>query len=326
MTAPGSALTFTSVRVERGGRRLVDDVSFSVREQTVHALLGHNGAGKTTLMRAVAGLVPTRSGTITSTSPPSVLFVGGRYPSDLTVEQVVEHRSRLLGGADVRSAIAWTGVDEFLTTRGGALSTGMSQRLSIALALLAGAQILVLDEPTSGLDPQGVERLRGIVLGLRDAGCTVLVCSHDLAELELVCDDVTCLRRGRLTSTGPVAEVAEGLPKAQHVVRTADDALAAEILRECGFRAHRTARGLRLDVGTDLRQALGALAEPRGDGVGSTRDRTLTAPGTAPVPGARRLPTVETLEVTVDRGLFTRIYERDASEPSRPSRRLRRGR
>lgn len=273
MTTPGSALTFDSVRVERGGRRLVDDVSFSVREETVHALLGHNGAGKTTLLRAVAGLVPTRSGTITSTSPASVLFVGGRYPSDLTVEQIVEHRSRLLGGVETKTTLSSTGVDDFLTTRGSALSTGMSQRLSIALALLAGAQILVLDEPTSGLDPQGVEQLRSIVLRLRSAGCTILVCSHDLAELELVCDDVTCLRQGRLTSTGSVAEVARDLPSAQQIIRTTDDGLAAETLAEHDIAVDRTARGLRLDSGTSLKEVLDALS-PRPDGHAPARSQS----------------------------------------------------
>lgn len=287
MTLAGSALAVESVSVERRGRRLLDDVSFSVRHQTVHALLGHNGAGKTTLLRAVAGLVPSTSGTIRVSGVPSVLFVGGRYPSDLTVAEIVRHRSLVLGGADPAAAISATGVDEFLGARGAALSTGMVQRLSLALALLAGAEVLVLDEPTSGLDPQGVERLRGIVLELRAAGCTVLVCSHDLAELELVCDDVTCLRQGRVTASGDVMSVASGLPRARQVVRTSDDRLAAAVLSHRGARAILTARGLSVDRDESLGAVLSLLAAH-----------------------------VDVIEVTVDRGLFARVYDRYAAEPA----------
>lgn len=286
MTHPGSALTFESVSVERGGRRLVADVSFDVRRQTVHALLGHNGAGKTTLLRAVAGLVPTTSGRVRTSGTPSVLFVGGRYPADLTVAQIVQHRSLLLASPDPAPVLSVTGVDEFLTARGSALSTGMAQRLSLALAMLTGAEVLVLDEPTSGLDPQGVERLRGIVLELRAAGCTVLVCSHDLAELELVCDYVTCLRQGRVTASGDVASVAAGLPRARQVLRTSDDTLAAQTLARHGVQVDRTARGLLVGTDADLGSALSALAAH-----------------------------VKVIEVTVDRSLFARVYDRHAAEP-----------
>ncbi|WP_245534666.1 ATP-binding cassette domain-containing protein [Sanguibacter keddieii] len=294
---PGSALTFESVRVERGGRRLVDDVTFDVRERTVHALLGHNGAGKTSLLRAVAGLVPTRGGTIRAASTPAVLFVGDRYPPDLTAAQVIDHRSRLVGATETAEVVRSTGVDEFLTTRGAALSTGMAQRLSIATALLSGARVLVLDEPTSGLDPQGVEHLRATLLAIRDRGRTVLVCSHDLAQLELVCDDVTCLRQGRVTSTGPVAEAASGLPSPRQILRTSDDARAAEILDQHAVPTSRSARGVCLPAGASLPAALAALTGQ-----------------------------VEVLEATVDRGLFVRLYDRDASAPPRRTTRARRRR
>lgn len=298
MTSRDSALVVDSVTVTRRRRVLVDRASFQVQAGSVHALLGHNGAGKTTLLRALAGQVPLASGAIRVDRRPSVLFVGGRYPSDLRVAQIVEHRRRLLGidvGA-TRAVLDAVGVHEFTDRSGGVLSTGMAQRLSIALALLTGPRLLVLDEPTTGLDPQGVAQLRDVIGRLRRDGTAVLVCSHDLAELELVCDDVTCLRAGRVTASGSVAEVTRGLPGTGHVLRTDDDARAVDLLTRHRVPATRAARGVRVPVEVDIAAAVHALA------------------------GAVTLH-----EVTVDHRLFARLYDAHGSAP-RPTRTRRGGR
>ncbi|WP_431838265.1 ABC transporter ATP-binding protein [Cellulomonas sp. Y8] len=289
MSAPGDALVVDSVTIARRRRVLVDGASFRVRSGTVHALLGHNGAGKTTLLRALAGQVPLTSGTIRVDVRPSVLFVGSRYPSDLTVGQIVEHHRRRLGRSDpaaVAAVLETLGVREFAERSGGALSTGMAQRVSIALALLAGPRLLVLDEPTTGLDPQGVAGLRDVIGRLRREGTAVLVCSHDLAELELVCDDVTCLRGGRVTASGSVPEVTRGLPAAGHLLRTADDGRTAEILAARGAQVAVTARGVHLPAGADLSTAVQAVAGE-----------------------------VTVHEATVDHGLFARLYDAFGSAP-----------
>ena len=281
-----TALRFDGVSVVKGRRRLVSDVSFDVRAGAVHALLGHNGAGKTTLMRAVAGQVPVRRGRVEGADGAAVLFVGARFPRDLTVSRIVEHRVRLLGGRVDRWALEALGVGAFGGHRAGTLSTGMAQRLAIGLAMLSGASVLVLDEPTTGLDPQGVEGLRDVVLRLRDRGTTVVLCSHDLAELELVCDEVTCLRRGRLSVSGTVDEVCAGVPRTGHVLRTEDDARAVAHLDAHGVRCERTARGVRTPADVPVTRVLEVLA------------------GAVPV-----------REVGVDRALFTRVYDRYASAP-----------
>lgn len=291
-TAPvtgDDAVRFRHVTVRRLRRTIVDDVCFRVRRGVIHGLLGHNGAGKTTLMRVLAGLVPATSGSVRVARRPEVLLVGSRFPGDLTVRQVVEHRARLVGAADVPAVLRRVGVDEFLTTRGTALSTGMAQRLGLALALLADAPVLVLDEPTTGLDPQGVEQLRTILTDLRGEGRTVLVCSHDLTELELVCDSVTCLSRGLVTVHGAVRDVARGLPPAGHVLRTSDDRHAHRVLTARGVPSSLLPRGLHVPPGVTLGAASALLS-------GS----------------------VVVEEATVDRSLFARIY--DAYGASRPSR------
>ncbi|MFI2752584.1 ABC transporter ATP-binding protein [Cellulomonas sp. P22] len=293
-----AAVEFSAVSVDRRGRRLVDSVTFAVPAGTVHALLGHNGAGKTTLMRALSGLVPVASGSIRTSSEPSVLFVGTRLPGDLAVAQILEHRRRLLGSAPsaVATAVEHTGIAPFIDRRAGALSTGMIQRVAIATALMADAQTIVLDEPTTGLDPQGVDALLTLIHGLRDEGRTVIICSHDLAQLELVCDGVTCLRDGQLTAHGTVRDVADDLPAPGHVLRTSDDAQATKMLLAAGIDSTATARGIQVGPTATLSTVLSILVDQ-----------------------------VEVTEATVDHGLFARIYAKFASAPER-GRPRRRGR
>lgn len=270
------------------GRELTRDVSFAVPTGSVHAVLGHNGAGKTTLMRALAGLIPVHRGRIRSAGTPTVLFVASAAPAELRVSQVLEHRRRHERASTrmVRAAVSRCGVGPFLERRFGQLSTGMAQRVAIAAALIADAPIIVLDEPTSGLDPQGVEVLMRLLAELRDDGRTVIICSHDLARLELVCDGVTCLRAGRVTADGPVQQVAAGLDVPGHVLRTSDDVLADQVLARSGRRTASTARGLHVAAGDPLSSIVEVLHGH-----------------------------VQVLESTVDASLFERIYQRYATAP-----------
>jgi ABC-type multidrug transport system ATPase subunit len=284
------------VTVELGRTPVLCDVSVTVRAGSVHALLGHNGAGKTTLVRAIAGLVPRRSGTVTGATDLGVVLAGARFPRDLTVRQIQEYQRRLTPPAPGTDPVAQLGVDEFLERRGGQLSTGMAQRLELARVLLAGARNVILDEPTLGLDPDGVARLRDAVRLLASQGHAVLLCSHDLAELELVCDHVTCLRAGRVTASGTVEQLAATVPPPGHIIRTDDDARAAQVLGTVA-PVERTARGIRLPAGLTPDRWAGLLA-----GVAHIR------------------------EIDTDPGLFHRIFEQYASAPAhQPSRRHRRG-
>jgi ABC-type multidrug transport system ATPase subunit len=293
------AVAFESVTVSRLRREIVRDASFAVHSGAVHALLGHNGAGKTTLLRAMCGVVATSRGRVVQADEPAVLFAHSRLPRETTAAQVLEYRRRVRGRsrADVAAVAERTGVAGFLDRPSAALSTGMAQRVGIAAALVDDAATLVLDEPTTGLDPQGVAGLLGLVVGLRTEGRTVMICSHDLSQLELVCDEVTCLRDGRVTVTGPVDAVAATVAPAGHVLRTADDTRARTLLAAAGFASTATPRGLRVGPEVGLTDALLVL---RG---------------------------LDVRESTVERGLFARVYDRYASAPqTTPGRRARRGR
>lgn len=282
-----NALNFDRVTVRRRGRTIVHDVSFGIASGSIHALLGHNGAGKTTLLRAVAGYVPVAFGDITLKQTPEVLFVGTRFPGDVSVGQIVHYRRRILNCEYPKRILDMTGVAQFLEKRGNQLSTGMAQRLGIALALMAGVEIVVMDEPTSGLDPQGVEQLVSIIEQLQSEGTTILVCSHDLARLEPICDSVTCLQMGRVTFSGSVHEAAQLVQAAGHIIRTSDDSWAQEQLSRTGVAAKILPRGLYVDSTSNIADVISALKSQ-----------------------------LHINEVTVAPGLFDRIYSVFAASPA----------
>lgn len=297
-TSPtGTAVEFAAVTVHRTGRDLVRDVSFRVPAGTVHAVLGHNGAGKTTLMRALADQIPVRRGSITAAGTATVLFASSAMPPELTVADILEHRRRCEGatGDAVAVAVTTCAIGGFLDRRFGRLSTGMAQRVAIACALIADSPIIVLDEPTTGLDPQGVDALMQVLSTLRAGGRTVMICSHDLARLEYVCNGVTCLRDGRVTADGPVAQVAGGVEVPGHLLRTGDDQLACRLLRDAGLTATGTERGVHVAASAPLPAVVRTLAGQ-----------------------------VELIESTVDTSLFERIYRRYAAAPDDRSGRRRR--
>ena len=193
----------------------VEDLSFSLQRATVTGFLGPNGAGKTTTLRALLGLVEPTAG--------EALVFGRRY-RDLQrparrVGAVLEsndfhpgrtgrnHLRALALGAD--ADIGRDRVEEVLDLvnlirdggrRVGTYSLGMRRRLGLAGALLGDPELLVLDEPANGLDPAGVHWLRTFLRGYADAGRTVLVSSHVLAEIAQLVEQVVIIDRGRLAA------------------------------------------------------------------------------------------------------------------------------
>lgn len=191
----------------------VDDLSFEVRPGVVTGFLGPNGAGKSTTMRMLLGLVTPTSGSA---------LVGGMAYADLpdpprTVGALLEadafHPSRT-GRAHLEILVAAAGlprtrVDEVLGLVGllgaadraaGGYSLGMRQRLGIAGALLGDPEVLILDEPANGLDPAGVRGLRTLLRERASHGASVLVSSHQLAEMALIADEVVVIRDGALVT------------------------------------------------------------------------------------------------------------------------------
>ncbi|MBM3817679.1 MAG: ABC transporter ATP-binding protein [Acidimicrobiia bacterium] len=237
-----------------GDRLAVDDVSFDLRPGEIFALLGPNGAGKTTTLRMLAGLIAPTSGTVLREGGIGFLTETPGLWERLTVRQNLTVYARLHGLTPVDRA-----VDEALTAFGvldrardlaAQLSKGLKQRVALARALLHKPPIVLLDEPTAGLDPQSARDVRELVLGLRDRGHAVLLCTHNLDEVERIADRVAVLR-GRLIAVDTPGALRARMFGARLRVVTAQPAAAfAGLLAPHGF-ADVLAEGETLSIAVD---------------------------------------------------------------------------
>jgi ABC-2 type transport system ATP-binding protein len=199
----------------------VHDVSLEVGRGEVVGLLGPNGAGKTTVIKMLLGLARPDAGEAMllgrpAGDPTARTRVGYlpelfRYQPWLSAAEVVTLHVRL-SGLDVhddarREVLSLVGLAERAGDRVGGFSKGMQQRLGLAVALVAGPELVVLDEPTSALDPLGRVDVRDIVLELKARGVAVLLNSHLIGEVERVCDRVVILDGGRVAASGTLAEL-----------------------------------------------------------------------------------------------------------------------
>ena len=207
-----------------GKRRALDGFTIDVPEGCVMGLVGPNGAGKTTWMMAVAGLVRTESGTIGlfgSSRPFAAALHSGRLailpqdselPLESTPEGFLRGLARLQGlDADATKASVREVLDAVnLTDRARAsirsLSHGMRKRLMAAQCFLGEPKLILLDEPMNGLDPEEAVRFRNLILSRRE-GCTVVVSSHNLADLEKFCTHITFVRDGKVLKTAALKDL-----------------------------------------------------------------------------------------------------------------------
>ena len=203
----------------------VNDVALAVPRRCVYGFLGLNGAGKTTTIRMLLGLVRPTGGEVRILGFPmparrrdALSRVGAvvEHPTvypHLTGLENLELTRRLIGAAPSSIPRALEIVE--MTAPAPRLvreySTGMRQRLGIAISLLGSPELLILDEPTNGLDPAGIEALRELMRGLPGrTNATVLVSSHILTEIERIADHVGILHEGRLLFQGPLAPMRVG--------------------------------------------------------------------------------------------------------------------
>lgn len=245
-SATALAIDARGLRKSYGDKVAVESLDVQVVAGTVVGFLGPNGAGKTTFMRMLFGLIRPDSG--------EIRLFGRTWKDDGTrmlddVAGFVETprfypyltgRENLQGLARLDGPPASTRVDEVLDIvdlaaraddRVRGYSYGMAQRLGVAASLLRHPRLLVVDEPANGLDPAGIRDMRALIKRLGDSGLTVLLSSHDMGEVEEVCDNVTIMHKGDVVFHGEIAELREQAPEQGHRMATDDDTRALAIGR-----------------------------------------------------------------------------------------------
>jgi len=224
MSQPASALAVKALCKSYGDRRVVGPLDFALAPGSVTGLLGGNGAGKTTTIGMIMGLIEPTEGTIEAlgadmaTQRHSVL---GRMnfespyvdmPHRLTVRENLRVFAMLYGVADAKEKIARLteefALQDFLDRPNGRLSAGQKTRVALAKALLNDPELLLLDEPTASLDPDTADWVRSrLEEHRRRRNCTILLASHNMGEVERLCDRVIMLRQGALVDDAAPAEL-----------------------------------------------------------------------------------------------------------------------
>ncbi|ARM72399.1 bacitracin transport ATP-binding protein BcrA [Listeria monocytogenes] len=217
------ALQVTNLHKKIRKREIIKGISFEVKPGEVFGFLGPNGAGKTTTIRMIVGLIRPTSGTI---------LIGGKdirknfteamrglgsivenpeFYTFLTGKENLAYFARMdpsIKKERIQEVTELVGLEKRINDRVSTYSLGMRQRLGIAQALLSSPKLLILDEPTNGLDPSGIHEMRDFIRALaRNEGISVLVSSHLLSEIELLCDRVAIMTDGMIIKTDQVAHL-----------------------------------------------------------------------------------------------------------------------
>lgn len=217
---------YRSRELRTGSKIALNGLDLEVRAGEVFGFLGPNGAGKTTTMNVLLGFVPPTSGSaslfgIDVRQPIARQRIGylpelTYYYKFLTAEELLRFYAKIFGLAAAEADRRIAGLLKLVELEHAAkrpiksYSKGMQQRVGLAQSLINNPDLLILDEPTSGLDPLGRMKVREIIQRLKNEGKTVFFSSHELGEVETVCDRVAIVHEGELKAVGTVAEISAG--------------------------------------------------------------------------------------------------------------------
>lgn len=234
-TMDTSVLKVSNVTKRIKKKLIIQDVNFDIKQGEILGFLGPNGSGKTTTLRMIVGLATPTSGNIEicgysikkdyvkAMSNVGCIIEGPDlydYMSGYRNLEILGSMSKGVTKKDIDEAVALVGMEKRIHDKVAVYSMGMKQRIGLAQALIHQPKLLILDEPTNGLDPQGIHEFREIVKSLaKDKGISVLISSHLISEVQLMCDRVSIIDNGRIIRNAAIHEiVATG-----EVVWTVDD-------------------------------------------------------------------------------------------------------
>ncbi len=244
-------------------KRVLDGISFAVRQGEIFGFVGPNGAGKTTTLKILMGLIGASAGSASilghdvreSAFRRHVGFLPENpyFYDYLTGREILAFYARLSGvaggevGRRVSELLAWVGLEHAARARLRTYSKGMLQRIGIAQALVHDPSVVFLDEPMTGLDPIGRKEIRDLIRRLRAEGRTVFMNTHILSDVEMLCDRVAILVGGRIRYEGATEEILTGEAREAEVVLAGLPAAAAAAL-EGRFGAPLRGQGDRVEL------------------------------------------------------------------------------
>lgn len=230
-----------------GKKKIVDDVSFSVKKGEIFGLLGPNGAGKTTIIRMIVSLIKRTAGEVTVNgnnldgqfketmseigaiveNPEFYKYMSGyknlKHYANMAIKEVSDER--------IMEVARLVKLEDAIYQKVKTYSLGMRQRLGVAQALLHNPSLLILDEPTNGLDPQGIREFRDYLHALAQEGISVLVSSHLLAEMQLMCDRFAIIEKGKLIHISSMKETMEEDEKMEVIFEVSSSLKAVDVLK-----------------------------------------------------------------------------------------------
>lgn len=205
------------IRIENLSKKFGDvtaleNVNLNIERGKIYGIIGRNGSGKTVLFKLIAGYLKPTAGRVMVNGKEigkdtdfaeniGIIIENPGFLKGYTGFQNLAYLAgirNVIGKEEIRESMERVGLDPDSGKKVGKYSLGMKQRLGIAQAIMEDPEILILDEPMNSLDNQGVEDVRGILMGLRDEGKTILLASHNKEDIEVLCDEVYEMDRGRL--------------------------------------------------------------------------------------------------------------------------------
>lgn len=250
-----------------GSRLIIDNLSFEVPRGEIFGFLGPNGAGKTTTIRMMVGLMKPTDGdvwiegkSIRREFEQAIRHVGAIVENPemykyLSGYKNLVHYARMVPGVSperIAEVTRLVGLEARIHDKVKSYSLGMRQRLGVAQALLHKPTLLILDEPTNGLDPAGIRELRDYLRALaRNEGISIVVSSHLLAEMELMCDRVGIIQNGRLIDVRLIRDFVSAGETERYLFQVGAPDQAAALLREQGVAVNSTEEGLEVGVGAE---------------------------------------------------------------------------